>query len=245
VPLPAFDGVDLQPAATWKAPGVVPGDTFTSPSDAAVIGIDLGSDPLNAEWPSSHATVDATKWVDTDGDGEPGWTLWPRLPSEKTYSGSGKYSYLPATPGSSGGAFYIAQRAGCVSVALRVVTHLEVTVNDCDHLTGKVINEKTEGRVHSCTRVDAGACPDPANMSCPGWGKDITCNAADWKSQTSCSDEDVDRLDSNQNQVQNSAATFDMKKIGKVGDKFTCDQVQTMNMGPKRGAPTITCTTPQ
>ncbi|HEX4335057.1 MAG TPA: EGF domain-containing protein [Polyangiaceae bacterium] len=243
VPTAAFDNVDLQPAATWDVPGIVPGAIFTSPSDAAVVGIDLGADPLHATWPADHTAV--TKWLDTDGDGEPGWTLWPRVPSQTTYSGSGKYSYLPAKPGSSGGSFYIDERAGCVSVALRVITHMEVTVNDCSHMTGKVINEKTEGRVHSCTRVPKGDCPDPVNTSCPGWKSDITCSADDWKSQTQCEDTDVDRLDNDQNQVQNSVATFDMKKIGKVGDTFSCGDVQSMNMGPKRTVSTINCTTPK
>ncbi len=241
VPTAAFNMVDMVEGLPWDVAGIVPGATFTSPSDAAVVGIDLGADPLHAKWPAAHG--DVTTWLDTDGDGEPGWTLWPRVPSQTTYSGSGKYSYLPAKPGSAGGSFYIAERAGCISVALRVITHLEVTVNDCSHMTGKVVNEKTEGRVHSCTHVSKGTCP--SGMDCPGWGKDITCNSDDWKNQETCATEDVDRLDNDQNQVQNSVATFDMKKIGKVGDSFTCDEVQSMNMGPKRTVPTINCTTPQ
>ncbi len=241
VPLASFENVEPEQGATWDVRALVPGSTFKSPSEAAVIGIDLGSDPLHAAWPASHS--DVTTWVDTDGDGEPGWTLWPHVPSETTQSGTGHYSYLPVKPGSAGGTFYIAERAGCVSVALRVITHLEGQVDDCSHLSGTVINEKTDGRVHSCTHVAKGNC-DPSNTSCPNWSKDITCMPGDWKSQEACEDADVDRLDDDQNQVQNSTAKFHLVKIGNVGDTFSCAQVQQMVMGPAMHDPTVTCTTP-
>jgi hypothetical protein len=242
VPDAVFDQVDMQDGEPWDLPAIVPGAKFVGPSDAAVIGIDLGKDPLHAPWPASHN--DVTKWVDLDGDGQPGWTLWPHVPSEKTLTGSGHYSYLPARPGNGNGMFFVDERAGCVSVAARVITHLEGEATDCTHLTGIVINEKSEGRVHSCTRVDPGTCG--ANKSnCTGWAKDITCNADDWKSQTPCQGDDVDRLDNDQNQVQNTKATFEMVKIGEVGDKKSCDDVKTELPAIKRTVPTITCTTPK
>jgi hypothetical protein len=243
VPDMSFDAVDLQAGATWKVPGLLPGAKFTTPSDAAVIGIDLGSDPLNAKWPATHN--DVTKWVDLDGDGEPGWSLWPRVPSQTTLSGTGKYSYLPVKPATgSGGTYYVDGRAGCISVAVRVITHLQGKVDDCTHLSGTVINEKTEGRVHSCTRVDKGTCSDPLNKTCTGWNKDITCTADDWKNQPACDPGDIDRLDNDQNQVQNSTAAFEMVKIGEVGDKVGCSDVKDKLPAVARTMP-ITCTTPQ
>jgi hypothetical protein len=242
VPIASFDKVDMQASDPIKLTGLVPGASFTTPSSAAVVGVDLGSDPLNATWPATGA--DAT-WVDTDGDGEPGWTLWPHVPSETTLSGSGHYSYLPAKPGSANGGVYIAERAGCISIALRVITHLEGQVKDCSHLVGTVVNDKTEGRVHSCTHVPKGGTCDPSTMSCPGWGKDITCTADDWKAAERCDDSDLGRLDDDQNQVQDTKATFYMEKIGSIGDTFSCEDVQQKVMGPKMLAPNITCTTPK
>src|SRR5204863_128336 len=149
-----------------------------------VVGIDLGSDPLNAPWPATHN--DVKKWIDLDGDGVPGWSLWPHVPSEVTHSGSDHYSYLPVKPGTaSGGVFFVQERAGCVSIAARVITHLEAEVKDCTHITGTVINDKSEGRVYGCTLVDKGTC-DTNNASCTGWKKDVTCTPDDWKKQTAC-----------------------------------------------------------
>jgi hypothetical protein len=169
------------------------------------------------------------------------------VPSEKTQSGSGNYSYLPAKPGSASGGVTIAERAGCISIALRVVTHLEGTVTNCSHLTGTVINEKTEGRVHSCTHVPKGGTCDPTMNSCPGWSKDVNCTPDDWNAAERCDDSDVGRLDDDQNQVQNTSATFDLYKIGKVGDTFSCESIQQMPTvigKPNRGL-NITCTTPK
>jgi hypothetical protein len=266
IPYSTFDGLGLVQGASFDAPLLVPGSSFTAPSEAAVLGIDLGPDPLNAAWPASWDAVSPSSWVDSDGDGEPGLTLWPALPSQPTDKGTTTYSYIPARPAINGGSLVIDERAGCVSVALRVVVHVQGTLDTCTHITGEVINEKTEGRVHSCTLADKGSPCDtalafthpgetPAN--CPGWGTDITCSAADWSAAPQaarCSDEDLGRLDNNQNQRQQSKATFELEKIGSPSDagKFTCADVRaacfppgSQNCGPiQRAAPTITCTSP-
>src|SRR5262249_38337886 len=162
---------------------------------------------------------------DLDGDGVPGWSLWPHVPSEVTHSGSDHYSYLPVKPGTaSGGTFFVQERAGCISIAARVITHLEAEVKDCTHITGTSINDKSEGRVYGCTRVDKGTC-DTNNASCTGWKKDITCTPDDWKKQTACDGDDIDRLDNDQNQIQNTKATFELVRIGDVDGKETCEDV--------------------
>jgi len=241
VPQNIYDPIPLQTARSYTQSGIVPGVTFTTPSDAGGAGIDLGSDPVNATWPASYDLV--TSWVDTDGDGEPGLTLWPRLPSQTTQSGSGTYSYLPANLSLTSGATYITERAGCLSVAIRVITHLEAQVESCDRITGTVVNEKTEGRVHSCVLVDKGTC-DANNTSCTGWAKDVTCTADDWKNGARCTPDDLSRLDNNQNQKQNSTGTFELVKIGSIGDNLNCDDVWSKLPSIDHSIPTISCTTP-
>lgn len=263
VPNATFDALGLVQGASFSAPLLVPGSSYVAPSEAAVLGIDLGSDPLNATWPAAWSDVAASAWVDSDGDGEPGLTLWPRLPSQLTDRQNSTYSYIPARPAISGGSLVIDERAGCVSVALRVITHVEATLDSCTHITGQVVNEKTEGRVHSCTLVNKGSpCdtsqdythPGESPSNCVGWGTDITCNPSDWSSATAkCQAEDLDRLDNDQNQKQNSKATFELEKIGNLGDPLTCTDVRAACFPPGstdcgsivRPAPTITCTTPQ
>jgi hypothetical protein len=186
------------------------------------------------------------QWVDADGDGEPGLTLWPRLPSQTNDTGSGRYSYLPARPAAGGpSGFYIDERAGCVSTALRVIAHFEGNVESCTRITGNVVNDKTEGRVQSCTLVPKGTCNAANPSDCSGWKQDVTCNAADWTAARRCGPDELDRLDDDQNQTQNSKATFEMVKIGSKGANLDCDDVRTALPAIVRSVPTIRCTTPQ
>ena len=192
VPVATFDALGLVQGAPFDAPALVPGKTYVAPSEAAVIGIDLGSDPVNAAWPTAFDQVAPSSWVDADGDGEPGLTLWPGLPTQLTDKGKlgtgAKYSYIPARPTISGGTLVIDERAACVSVALRVITHVEATIDTCTHIIGEVINEKTEGRVHSCILAKKGTPCDPStpmsSANCPAWGTDQTCTRADWGAAT-------------------------------------------------------------
>lgn len=235
VPFDVYDRVDLVEGRSFAARGLVPESRFDTPREAATPGIDLGDDPENAPWPASRTDVDPAQWVDIDGDGEPGLTLWPRLPSERTESGNRNYSYTPARPGISGNnELVIEQRAGCISVGMRVITRLEATVERCDRIVGTVINESSRGRVHSCTLVP----PD-------AWDEDITCTAEDWASQPRCTAEDLARLDDDQNQEQDSRATFDLVKVGELGDEISCGDVREALPAIERTVPTITCSTPQ
>ncbi len=245
VPFATFDEIGLPNVGdTYSLGGLVPGSSFTTPSAAAVVGIDLGADPLNAPWPAPGEVADS-QWLDPDGDGEPGLTFWPRVPSEVTQTGTEHYSYLPTQPAIGGNSFYVNKRAGCVSVALRVVTHLEAQVQSCTEIVGTVVNEKSEGRVHSCSVVDKGTC-DPNNPeSCSGWSKDITCNASDWSAATRCTDDDVSVLDDDQNQAANSVATFDLVRLGDPGSAKTCNDVRTALPAIVHATPEIACTTPQ
>ena len=242
VPDDLFDTLDLQPAKDIVEAGVLPGAMFDTPSEAAVVGIDLGDDPESADWPLNRTDTvsyvndeggDVPAWVDTDGDGEPGLTLWPKLPSEAPDDGSAAagYSYLPARPGDDGsGNLIITERAACVSVATRIITHLEVEVDTCTELSGNVINESTEGRVHSCLI-------QPSDE----WDQDATCSSDDWDTGERCTDEDLVRLDDDQNQEQTSNATFRMVKIGSLDDDVDCADVRAELPAVERPVPTVTC----
>lgn len=244
VPLSTFDLVGLRASPTFTQPSLVPGSTFRTPSEADVYGIDLGADPVNAPWPTHRTSVDASQWVDPDGDGQPGVTFWSRVPSQTTDSGTGRYKYLPVRPSGGGSTFSVDQRAGCVSVATRVLSHMEARVDSCTRLAGVYVNEKSEGRVNSCTVVDKGTCNPADPNDCSGWTKDVACNAADWRSATLCDAEEINRLDDDQNQGQNAKATFEAVRIGAVGLAATCDDVRRALPSLDRSMPTITCTTP-
>jgi hypothetical protein len=264
VPFSTFDKIGLIQAPPFDAPALVPGSTFVGPSEAAVVGLDLGSDPLHAAWPVSFDKVDPSMWVDPDGDGEPGLTLLPALPSQLTDKGRAgagtKYNYIPARPAIAGGSLVIDERAACASVALRVITHITATVDTCTHITGEVTNEKTEGRVHSCVLAKKGTPCDTSQpisaTNCSGWATDYSCNSADWSAAgpaERCLDEDLARLDNNQNQKQNSKATFELRKVGNIGDAVTCVDVRAACFPTSTStdcgaiqhiAPTITCTSP-
>ncbi len=249
IPTSEYDTAAIAKGKPFAAPGLIPGSSFSTPTEAAVLGIDLGSDPVNAPWPAKEEDVMPSQWVDADNDGEPGLTLWPRLPSQTTQSGAGHYSYLPARPGSIGGStLTIDQRAGCVSVAVRLIGHLEEQVDTCSHLIGTVITDKTEGRVHSCTLVDKGTCDPDSPNSCTGWSKDITCNTADWAAADTaarCTSADLDRLDNDQNQKENTTSTFEMVKLGSLEQSLGCPDVRAALPAIMRSSPRITCTTPQ
>jgi hypothetical protein len=264
VPFSTFDALALIQAPPFDAPALVPGSTFVGPTEAAVVGIDLGGDPVTTPWPTSFDQVPASSWVDADGDGEPGLTLVPAQPSQLTdrgRQGAGtKYSFIPARPSISGGTLLIDERAACASVALRVVMHVTATIDTCTHITGEVINEKTEGRVHSCVLANKGSPCDitqpPSATNCPGWVTDVACGAGDWTAATAadrCIGEDLTRLDNNQNQKQNSKATFELRKIGNVGDPVNCGDVRAACFPSSAStdcgavqhlAPSITCTSP-
>jgi hypothetical protein len=244
VPLATFDLVIAHPTPPFSQPSLVPGSTFKTPTEADVYGIDLGADSVNAPWPADRASVDPSQWIDTDGDGQPGVTFWSRVPSEVTDSGTGHYRYLPVRPSGGGTTFSVDQRAGCVSVATRVLSHMEARVDSCARLVGTYVNEKSEGRVNSCTVVDKGTCNPADPNDCSGWSKDVACKSADWRSATPCDNEEVSRLDDDQNQGQNAKATFEAVRIGAVGAAATCADVRLALPSIDHSTPTITCTPP-
>ncbi len=225
VPLATFDPLDLARGNDINEPGLVPGSMFVTDDEAAVVGIDLGDDPVGATWPASHTEVD--NWVDTDNDGQPGLTAWPRLPSQNIDDMTAQYNYLPARPDLAG---MIAERAGCVSVAARVITRLEVDMTSCTHMVGEVVNVKTEGRVQGCTLVHLA-----------DEGDDITCNADDWESMDQCIPTDLDNLDDDQNQSQSTKSTFELVRIADLDDEVSCLDVRDALPAIERDAPSITC----
>jgi hypothetical protein len=99
--------------------------------------------------------------------------------------------------------------------------------------------------MRSCAYVDKGTC-DPANPNdCTGWHQDIACTPEYWNTAARCDTTDLDRLDDDQNQAQDSKATFELIRIGDVGQNLACSDVRTALPAIVRSVPTITCTTPQ
>jgi hypothetical protein len=231
IPDSLFDQLGLQPGNDINEAGIVPGRMFTTDPEAAVIGVELGDDVLRAPWPASRDDINdegaaVPAWTDTDKDGTPGVTVWPRLPTQTPDSGSGKYSYLPVTPSGT----MIDKRAGCVSVAARVISHLEIDVQDCRHMIGEVFDDGSQGRVYGCTRVSLEDELDP-----------ITCDEADWSSMDMCDSADIMRLDSDENQEQVTKTTFELVRIGDLDDDVSCFDVRDQLPAFERETPTITC----
>jgi hypothetical protein len=241
VPNEVFDELDMARGVDINEPGIVPGRMFTTDDEAAVVGIDLGDDPLNAEWPASYTEIadpggDVPAWSDTDSDGVPGMTAWPKLPTQIVADGSGRhYSYLPAAIDTS---FYVSGRAGCVSLAARTITRLEVDVESCSRMVGEIIDVETKGRVQGCTLIDV---PTPGDQDDPEDYDPITCTADDWDEQQACGVDELDKLDADENQAQVSKVQFELIRIGDVDDEVTCADVREQLPAFERNTPTITC----
>jgi hypothetical protein len=205
VPDAVFDALDLVAGTDvpLTAMNAVPGAAFTTPQEAAVVGITL-ADPLNDPWPG--AGQGDIPWDDTDGDGEPGLTLWPRGTTKITKAGAPQtYDYVIV--GFSMNSSLPNARTSCTSVASRVITHMDAEIASCTRLTGEVFNDRTQARVHSCLLV-------PNDK----WDTlDAKCNASDWSTATPCDSGHVNLLDT-QDQQQDTTATFELVRIGEVGD---------------------------
>jgi hypothetical protein len=178
----------------------LPGKPFVTPTDALVQGIKL-NDPINDPWPKTYQDVADSAWVDSDNDGQAGLSLWPGQTSAQTRDARGTFSYLPVQL--QGDSTRIETRAGCVSTAVRAIGHLEGSIDSCTRLVGTVINDKTEGRVHSCTV-----------LRMTDWDTlDVTCRRADWSEARLCTDDEIQFLD-NQDQSSHAEATFESVKLG-------------------------------
>lgn len=240
IPYSVYDPIPPQAGIDIPFPDAVPGSSFVTPTEAAVVGIKL-DDPLNDPWPLSRANVNppgggTPEWDDLEGDDQPGLTLWPRPTCDEvlgvtedpdacvTNSSQGvNYDYLPVEFMVVGPDLVITQRAGCLSGATRVKTHMEADVESCTKLTGTVVNDDTKTRFHSCLLVDAGG-----GMS--DWRTlDVTCNASDWADVGAmpCTDAHVNFLDA-QSPSAVSDASFELVKIAGLSDaEPTCGEVRT------------------
>jgi hypothetical protein len=218
VPMSVFDPIPLQKGVDLPVVGALPGTEFTSPTEAAVVGIKL-DDPLNDPWPASRADVNpvggvSPAWDDIEDDGQPGLTLWPQRTKDKTIAAlemgtDQDYSYLPVAFILVGPDIIIDQRAGCLSGATRVKTHLEAEVKACDRITGNVVNEGAESRFHSCKRVE--------NVM-NNWNTlQVSCEDSDWTSGVDCAPGDINFLDM-QDQSAASGAAFELVKIADLSD---------------------------
>ncbi|MET0389324.1 MAG: EGF domain-containing protein [Polyangiales bacterium] len=202
VPNAVYDTIDFQrtvdvPLAKNNA---LPGKPFVTPKDALVQGLRL-ADPINDPWPRSREDVPEDAWIDTDNDGEPGITLWPGQTTKMTTDERGTFSYLPVQL--AGDSTRIETRTGCVSTAVRAVGHIEASIVSCNRLLGRSINDKTEGRVHSC-----------AVLRQSDWEEtDVTCERSKWNEARQCSPEQIAFLD-DQDQTLMVDADFEAVKLG-------------------------------
>jgi hypothetical protein len=199
-------------------PDALPGDDFVSPWEAALVGMKMDN-PLTDPFPEYPDPVPEEYWDDSDGDGEPGLTLWPRGTTERTDSetdGTATYEYTPVDVDND---LAITHRAGCVSGGGRVVSRLEGTVESCRRLTGVVGWDESrppQARVYSCTLA-----PDA-----PDWDTvDLTCENA-WSTADRCDSAQVDLLDQ-QKQDSVSQATFELVWMGGLTESgMTCQKVR-------------------
>ncbi len=220
IPLTVLDPVPLFPGESFDISAARPGDDFVTPWEAALVGVTMDE-------PLADAMTDF-EWDDSEGDGVPGLMLWPRGTTELTDApddGSTTFEYTPVSFNVNG-VLTVAQRAACVSGGGRVISRLQGSVDSCTRLTGEVVgdtNRPPVARIHSCTLAPVG--PDENNGN---WDTvDVTCTASDWSSQTPCNTAQVEFLDQ-QKQDQVSEATFEMVKIGELGDAdMTCETVRT------------------
>jgi hypothetical protein len=206
IPHANYDKIGLRPAADMALPSsdAQPGSTFNTPKTAAVFGIQM-DDPLNDPWPVSFKDVPDSAWVDSDGDGELGITFWPESTTKSTGRSDGEtYDYLPVKLQSN--STLVDARTGCVSVAVRNINSLQGRIESCGRITGRVVTDKIEARIHSCTLLRK----DEWDTT------DITCSAKDWSAARRCNEEHVQFLDE-QDQTTESAGQFELVKIAEEG----------------------------
>jgi hypothetical protein len=69
---------------------------------------------------------------------------------------------------------------------------------------------------------------------------DVECTSADVASMTQCNADHLEVLDE-QDQSQNTTATFELIKIAELSDPKTCIDVREALPAIERSTPTITC----
>lgn len=216
IPGEVFDGLDLSrgKAIALAQADAVPGHSYTTPSEAALVGLAMDN-PETDTWPASRED-EGIEWVDVEADGMPGMMVWQRSATGTTACGKSgptcNYSY-PATAFEAGG-LEIARRAGCVSLASRVITHADATLQSCEVITGELFNESTEVRVYGCALVDE-----------DDWAAEITCGADAIRRMAKCTAKQSKFLDE-QKQEQTSSATFELMRVGELDADINCPDVR-------------------
>jgi hypothetical protein len=98
IPVDVMDPLPLFPGEDYTLAAARPGDAFTTPWEAALVGMTM-DDPLNDPLPAWPDPVPAGYWDDSEGDGQLGLTLWPRGTTDATDSptdpSSVTYEYTP------------------------------------------------------------------------------------------------------------------------------------------------------
>ncbi|HEX7480794.1 MAG TPA: EGF domain-containing protein, partial [Polyangiales bacterium] len=157
VPSSVWDGLSSLNGANVPLTAAKVGSTFTSPKEAATLGIHLNN-PLTDPWPTARAMVAAADRTDSDGDGVPGLTIWPHTPAEQTHASNQAnlryYSYIPVNWNPVG---TVTARATCVATATRAIFHLTGKLDSCTstsiQMSGTVINDETDVRVYDCRQA--------------------------------------------------------------------------------------------
>jgi hypothetical protein len=218
VPIDAYDQSSLARGADINQANITPDtSSFTTPTEATVTGLVL-ADPLNDPWPTDHNKI---TWLDSDGDGEPGYTVRSAGTTKATRTHSDMtYSYLPTST-----SYPVTKRAACWSGAARIKAHLTVdSVNaSCSELTGRMVVESSEGHFRTCTTVSQAQ-----------WDTtDFACDKAYWASSPPrCTSDEITSFDDEVHAPDTSyvTITYKMFKVGKLTDtEPTCSYVRSYN----------------
>jgi hypothetical protein len=218
VPIDAYDQTSLIRGADVNQANITP-DTksFTTSTEAAVTGLTL-NDPLNDPWPTDHSKIN---WVDSDGDGEIGYTVRSAGTTKATRTHPDMtFSYLPTST-----SYPVNKRAACWSGAARIKAHFTVdsVATSCSVLTGKMIMESSEGHFRTCTTVPQAQWDNT----------DIACDKAYWASSPPrCTSDESASFDTEAHAPDTSyvTITYKMVKVGKLTDtEPTCSFVRSYN----------------
>jgi hypothetical protein len=214
IPIDAHDQEPLVKSYEFSRPAITPSNgSFITPTEVALAGLTL-NDPMNDPWPMDH---NAINWVDSDNDGELGYTLQAAGTKRYTRTHPNQtFVYVPTAA-----TVPVERRAACWSAAARVKAHYNITVDaSCNVLTGQIVNEKTEGHIRTCTIV-------PQSQ----WeNTDINCNRAYWSSSVErCTGSEVTTID-NETHLPGTGGvtvTFKAVKVGSLTDaEPTCPFVR-------------------
>jgi hypothetical protein len=199
-------------------PAAKPGSAFLSPKESVVLGVTLAND-LTSTWPTTFA---AGIREDADGDLIDGLMIWPHVPSEMTHASTPANKRYYSYPWIS-----LNTRVTCVTLATRVINHLDGTVVDCGKVSGKVLRDKAPGQSTAAVEQHVYDCRHVASSGA-GASADQTCGKAAWDAGTVCTQAEIDLLNQQTDQTT-TTSNFEMVKLSGDPNAATpsCPSVKT------------------